>query len=337
MATKKELTIEDIARALSVSKTTVSRAITGNGRISPATKERVRAYIQEHHYRPVSASNELMPEQTHNIALVLPQEEFSTHRTDIQMSINAVFQEAFSQDYNVLICPSDSLHTTRLHKALDKKMIDSAILFHISEHDPCLEILAEKKIPFASVGSLPSRYQGGSMVTADHKQYTGCYALTRSLLENSPVKTALLGNDIHHISNQNCLSGFRTACQELDIPMEDTPIRMGLSAPDACVLAVDALLQAGVHRFICMDDQTCTEALHAIKKHGLCIPDDVELVSMYDSASLASNDPPITALQFDTPELCRHACLELLNVLHQRPHTSEPSMDCQIIWRSSTM
>ena len=44
MASKPNLTIDDIARELNVSKTTVSRAISGKGRISAATRERVREY-----------------------------------------------------------------------------------------------------------------------------------------------------------------------------------------------------------------------------------------------------------------------------------------------------
>ena len=44
---KKIYTIEDIARELGVSKTTVSRAISGKGRISQATRERVQAFIKE--------------------------------------------------------------------------------------------------------------------------------------------------------------------------------------------------------------------------------------------------------------------------------------------------
>ena len=49
---KKIYTIEDIARELGVSKTTVSRAISGKGRIGKETKERVLAYIEEHDYKP---------------------------------------------------------------------------------------------------------------------------------------------------------------------------------------------------------------------------------------------------------------------------------------------
>ena len=46
MGTK--ITIDDIAADLGVSKTTVSRAISGKGRIGRETRERVQEYIQDH-------------------------------------------------------------------------------------------------------------------------------------------------------------------------------------------------------------------------------------------------------------------------------------------------
>ena len=48
----KVYTIEDIARELGVSKTTVSRSISGKGRISKETREKVLAFIATHDYRP---------------------------------------------------------------------------------------------------------------------------------------------------------------------------------------------------------------------------------------------------------------------------------------------
>ena len=45
MSFKQNLTIDDIARNLGVSKTTVSRAISGKGRISAATRERIQELL----------------------------------------------------------------------------------------------------------------------------------------------------------------------------------------------------------------------------------------------------------------------------------------------------
>ena len=48
----KPIDITQIAQALGVSKTTVSRAISGNGRISAATRQRVLDYVKERNYTP---------------------------------------------------------------------------------------------------------------------------------------------------------------------------------------------------------------------------------------------------------------------------------------------
>ena len=44
---EKNITISDVAEALGVSKTTVSRAISGKGRIGEATRKRVLEYIDK--------------------------------------------------------------------------------------------------------------------------------------------------------------------------------------------------------------------------------------------------------------------------------------------------
>ena len=48
----KKLTMDDVAKALGVSKTTVSRAVSGKGRIGEETRQRVKDYIAQHNYHP---------------------------------------------------------------------------------------------------------------------------------------------------------------------------------------------------------------------------------------------------------------------------------------------
>ena len=45
-------TIDDVARELRLSKSTVSRAISGKGRISAETRQKVLDYIEKSNYRP---------------------------------------------------------------------------------------------------------------------------------------------------------------------------------------------------------------------------------------------------------------------------------------------
>ncbi len=71
----KNITIaDDVAEALGVSKTTVSRAISGKGRIGKETKERVLAYIEEHDYKPNVIAKGLAQSKTYNLCVVMPGE-----------------------------------------------------------------------------------------------------------------------------------------------------------------------------------------------------------------------------------------------------------------------
>ena len=62
--------ITQIAQALGVSKTTVSRAISGNGRISAATRQRVLDYVKEHNYTPSMMARGLVKRCSYNICLL---------------------------------------------------------------------------------------------------------------------------------------------------------------------------------------------------------------------------------------------------------------------------
>ena len=72
MKEKKVYTIDDVARALGVSKTTVSRAISGKGRLSDQTRKRVLDFIAEHNFRPNAVARSLAYSRTFNLGLLLP-------------------------------------------------------------------------------------------------------------------------------------------------------------------------------------------------------------------------------------------------------------------------
>jgi hypothetical protein len=67
-----KMTIEQVAEALGVSKTTVSRALSGKGRISEKTRAKVFAYMGHARTEPASAQKDPKV-RTNNIAMVVPQ------------------------------------------------------------------------------------------------------------------------------------------------------------------------------------------------------------------------------------------------------------------------
>ena len=141
MTIKPSLTIDDIARELGVSKTTVSRAISGKGRISAATRERVQAYIEEHNYKPNASAKSLAESKTYNLALALPREFIKLDIPFVRQSMSAIVDEAYTLGYNVMLCLDDNTESTALSRILDYRKVDGVILTRTVEDDHLVEML----------------------------------------------------------------------------------------------------------------------------------------------------------------------------------------------------
>ena len=113
---KKIYTIEDIARELGVSKTTVSRAISGKGRIGQATRNRVLAFIKEHDYRPNVVARGLAQRKTYNIALLMPKDYVATEFLFFKDCMNGICEVASAHDYDIII-------STEERKEKDKRIV----------------------------------------------------------------------------------------------------------------------------------------------------------------------------------------------------------------------
>lgn len=335
MQQKANLTIDDIARDLGVSKTTVSRAVSGKGRISQATRDRVMDYIQKCNYRPNAAAKSLAESKTYNLALVLPKSFIQLDLPYIRQAMNAICEEAFVWDYNIMICLSTDDCPESLLRTLDNRKVDGVILSRTVENDALVDVLTQRGIPFATIGSLPPHAQGKAAVEADHDQFGGCYAFSKSILQNSHDKIGLLGNDMDYIVNQNRHAGFRKAVNELGFPEGDIYLRTELENARSCTAAVKELLELGVRRFLAMDDDVCVFALAALEEAGLRIPEDVQIGSLSDSARLREYHFPISALWFDAAELGRIACRELLHCLCGETYDPKPILGYRIISRNS--
>ena len=335
MTIKPSLTIDDIARELGVSKTTVSRAISGKGRISAATRERVQAFIEKHNYKPNASAKSLAESRTYNLALALPRDFIKLDIPFIRLTMSAIVDEAFTLGYNVMLCLDDDTDSTPLMRTLDYRKVDGVILTRTVEDDRIVEMLIKRGIPYATLGSLPHKYAGTAVVEADHDQPGGCCAFSKAVLAGSAAPTALLGNDLSYIVNQSRLSGFRKACQELVIPLDRTPIRMGINDLEGCREAVEELLAQGVRRFLCMDEDVCTRTVTVLRENGLTIPGDAQVASFSDADQLRNNQPPISALHFDSAELGRAACRELIRALNDESYDPKPLLGYKIRLRQS--
>lgn len=174
---KRKYTIEDIARELGVSKTTVSRAISGKGRIGKDTRARVLRFIEEHDYRPNSLAKGLAQRKTYNIGLLLPLAYEAAEVLFFRDCMNGICKTASAKEYDVLISMTDGTDLAALRRMAANWKVDGVILGCLAERSAAQEYLLECGLPFVQIDSplrsdavLVSCEKGGHPVTEMHLQ-----------------------------------------------------------------------------------------------------------------------------------------------------------------------
>ena len=147
------ITISDVAEALGVSKTTVSRAISGKGRIGEATRQKVLAYIEEHDYKPNVIARGLAQSKTFNLCVVMPEDYALVDLPFFQEVITGIQEIAGMNEYDILLCICQENDITGLERVVRNRKVDGIVLLRTFLKDPQIELLLEKKIPFVTTGS----------------------------------------------------------------------------------------------------------------------------------------------------------------------------------------
>ena len=306
-----KITIDDIAKELGISKTTVSRAISGKGRIGPATRERVLNYIKEHDYHPSPLAKGLAQSKNYNIAWVIPGDSTVTELPFFQKCMIGVSDIATANDHDILLSMVYEDNFVSLERIVKNRKVDGVILARTLYKDPSVEFLIESGIPFVTIGSTP--YKNVHQIDNDH--IGACKELTEILLLKGMKRLALIGGDENHIVNRSRKAGYLKAFESLDMEPDDSIIYMNSDSKVNTIRNVSDALSNNVDCIICTDDMICVYVLDEIRKQGLKVPDDIRIASFYNSQVLESYQPPITSLDYDPKQLGSEACTMLISVM----------------------
>lgn len=305
------MTIDDIAKDLGVSKTTVSRAISGKGRISEATRERICAYIKEHNYKPNVYAQGLANRCTMNIGVVWPGETEAEDLPFFQKCLLGINKTAEENGYDLLLTICGRKDIAGLKRIVENRKVDGVILTRTLMEDAPAEYLKKEGMPFVSVGSSMDPEQ----ICVDNPNEEACMALTRQLLERGIGKVALIGGSSAHVITRTRLRGYKKGIQAADRTVSEDLICMEVTNDRQVEEAVEQVLEAGAEGIIGMDDQITAQVLTVCHRKGIPIPGRLRLASFYDSSFLAHSVPAVTALQFDDIALGAEAAAVLIRML----------------------
>lgn len=295
----------DVARRAGVGKTTASDALSGTGRVSPATREAVLAAAEELGYSANPAARHLRGGSVGTIGIVLPE---VLSRSSYYMAFTfGIVTSAAAHDIDVtIVSPSVSSGRSRPIRA------DGLIIGDPLSGDPGLPALLASGIPIVTQEHLPEDVAGA----ADGVVWSSHEAAMLRLFEEIDVTRArhpalLVAPEATDWSRQ-LVAGFRTGCAARGLDPVIAPI--SFEAPWHAVRAsTKRLLQEHPETdvVICAPDSSAIEVVAVLGRLGRAVGEDITVVSCVDHPSLPFLTPSVTSIDL-RPRESGVACSELL-------------------------
>lgn len=298
MTNQPPITMKDIARELGCSIATVSRALSNSPRISAEKRERIQQYARQHNFypnvigealrhsrvQPMKVIGVIMPELVHYY--------FSTILSGIE-------EEASRRGYRLMVAQS--------HEQYEKEV---AICDAFYKNKACGIIVSQAKdtkqydhfrrlmdngVPLVFYDRISTGINCSRVVVDD---YMGAFNAVTHLIETGCRRIAFFGSPMNMEISKNRLNGYKDALLKAHIKVDDTLIYICDNRQTAEALMPEILQQEQTpDGYFAVNDDTAIGILYAVKRHGLRVPEDVEICGFTNGERAIACDPMLTTVE----------------------------------------
>ncbi|PJJ70939.1 DNA-binding LacI/PurR family transcriptional regulator [Diaminobutyricimonas aerilata] len=330
--------IDEVAQLAGVSTATVSRALSGRGHVSPATKERVAAAASELGYVVSSSASGLATGRTRNVGVVIPFLNRWFYGAVIEGAQRRLLSHGYDLTLYNLSGGGDERRSVFEHFLL-RKRVDAVIAINLELTPDEVTRLLDIDKPVVGVGG---PLTGVRTLSIDDVEVSRL--ATEHLVSLGHRRIAHIGGDVEderdfHVPT-NRREGYEAALEAVGIPVDPT-----LYAPCDFTLqgayhAAKQLLGSPRNRptaVFAASDEMAIGTILAARDMGLRVPDDLSVIGI-DDHELAEFFGLTTVAQF--PELQGELAVEILmDQLHpeNRAHGSlNTPLPYELVVRGST-
>jgi LacI family transcriptional regulator len=333
VALERAVTIEEVAAASGVSRSTVSRVVNGSTAVSPTALEAVRRAIAELNYVPNRAARSLASRQTHAIALVVPEDTTRFFGDPFFASIvSGINARLRTSDYvlNLFIASDDPGDKTTSY--VRSGSIDGAIIVSHHTSDTFIDRIASS-VPVV-YGGRPVRQRGRDYYV-DVDNVAGARAATEHLIATGHRRIATITGPLTMPAGIDRLQGYRDALA--DAHLAEGIIEDGGFTTDGGADAVRRILERSdlPDALFIASDLMARGALSALAAAGLRVPADIAIVGFDDSPVATSVTPHLTTMRQPSFEQGEHMASVLLDLLAGRDPQRVTILDTALVIRDS--
>jgi len=306
-----EITIRDIAKIAKVAPSTVSRALNNKGRMSNATRERIRQLAQELGYHPNISAKSLATNKTGNIGIVINRRHRPEVFYDFYGTIIVGVEEAIeTRGYHLIFSSTDG--GPSVPRCVEERHVDGLILMGCDISEELILRLRNNRIPLVLVDN---HVDGVDSIAIDN--VGGAYKAVECLIRLGHRKIGFIAERLSDLSFQERFEGYKLALKEYGLQYDPDLVAEGLTRPNHGYVAMRELFNKGgdPSAVFAANDSTAVGAIKAIKEQGLKVPDDVAVVGFDDGEAAAQADPPLTTVRVFRKKMAVTAAKRLIELI----------------------
>ncbi|HUR67247.1 MAG TPA: LacI family DNA-binding transcriptional regulator [Chitinophagaceae bacterium] len=335
------VTIKDIAKALGLSTSTVSRALRDSYEISPETKKLVLEYAEKINYHPNPIALSLKERRSRSIGVIVSE----IANSFFSQSINGIESIAYNNGYNVIISQSRESYSRELLNLqyLTSRSIDGLIISVSAETKDFsyFKELHERGMPIVFFDRIVDEIETHKVIVDNYK---GAYDATLHLITNGYKHIATLSNAAVLSIAKERLAGYKAALADNELAIDESLIKYcshGGMLLDEVETAINELLELKKKpdAIVAAADKLTTNCLRMLKARGIKVPEDIALVGFSNTDLTELLDPPLSVIRqpaFEMGEVSMNLLLQLIE--SKRPVTEFETrvLTTELLVRGST-
>ncbi|CAG7623661.1 HTH-type transcriptional regulator DegA [Paenibacillus solanacearum] len=331
-------TIIDIARHAGVSKSTVSRVISGKGYTSPEVREKVLHAAEELQYKPNALARAMVSQRTFNIGIIIYRKHYPIVSHPIYGKIvDAILAAAESLNYSVFVSTDKEMSQRTADYMLEKRVDGLVLISRLSQE--MIGYIDGFGIPYVmvngtvennSVIQIVNDDRKGGAIAADH-----LYALGHR-------KIGVIAGPQDHRSHHLRYEGFMRRLRELGCTAEERHVAFSSQSTfdegAACFHRMWERSHSALPTAIfATNDMLALGSMRVMQERGLRIPQDISVIGS-DNIDFASySNPPLTTVHTEKDRMGRDA-VHMLNRLIQKLelHPQRVGYEPKLVVRGTT-
>lgn len=319
------ITIKDIAKALGISTSTVSRALSDAWDVKRETRDMVLEMARKLNYHPNLNAKNLQNKRTGTVGIIIPEFGVSSFFPNVVMGIQEVL---YQENYHMFITQSNESRQQELEnlRHLREHMVEGIIISTTNEggNEEAYKELIDSGMPLVFFNRCPKTLSAPKVLIDD------CLMAEKAvehLISTGRRRILHLLGPVNLEVSAMRARGFANALSRHGLDPEGRTRPAGIFIKDGQAAMESILAEGGElpDAIFCFNDPVAIGAMKALKNAGISIPRDIAIVGFSEGSMATVVEPQLTTVLQPMKEMGREAARLLLDRINatrrQAPRT----------------